>query len=978
MQPREHLFEIIKQFRENSPKNEPQWQAMLDEIIIVLNHTHPRDAHLSQYALNHSPDAIYWFNSDASIVYANKKAYEQLGYSLEEITKKSLFDIDPYFPIETWKQEWAKHLSTKYFKGKSIHRKKDGSEFPVEISSNLLEFEGEQFNCAFIRDISLQQAYEKKLQQSVHKYKLLAENVNDVIWTMNINLQFTYISPSIEKLRGYTAEEVMQQPIFEVFTPDSLLIASGAMGIGTKLIKQGITNIPTQILELEQPCKDGSTVWTEVIVNAIFDENKQFDSFLGVTRNIGERKKQQLRLIENEEYLKEAEKMANIGHWVLDIPNNHLYWSDEIYHMFGYDPQGFTATYETFLKNVHPDDREYVNNAYTSSLKNKTPYNIVHRLFLTNNIIKYVNEKCRTEYDNNDQAIRSIGTIQDITKQVLAEKEQNRQFLLQKLIANIAYKLNSEQEFENYMPDVIKEIGMELQITAISIFRYTYLNDLSKGQLSYFWRDDIETNPEIKINQIDFSDFPLPENILNSDNLFPVSDINKLPEKLADFLKSFNMKAIVIAPLVVGLNKYGFISFDDRHQIRNWKDTELETMKTITNMIALAFQREQTFTDLQIAKEDAENADRLKSAFLTTMSHELRTPLNAVIGYSELLKEFKSPDDIEEYSTIINQSGIRLLNIIEEILNFSILESGDYTLQTDQFDYVSLSNDLLDFFKPKIKKEGKNINLKCIDQVNCSTLYLRTDKQKLSQIFIALLNNAVKYTKEGSIQFGCSGISNENIEFYVRDTGIGIPPEKFKIIFEKFRQLDDSNTRLYGGTGLGLSICEKTITLLGGKIWVESEVGIGSIFYFTIPYKYEDSPVSLSDQINDNDFSGIQILIVEDEYSNYMLLETIFEMKGAEVLYAENGSIAIEMVRKNKDISLILMDLKMPVMDGFEATKIIKSIAPHIPVIAQTAYAFKDDDIKAIAAGCDEFLTKPIKKNDILIRAKKLIKNQSI
>ncbi len=966
MSERNRIEDLLKKLKESIPENNTAYHALLVELSQLLDIHYKKKSALTQFALNNSSDAIFWIKSDASIFYANKSACNQLGYSYDELTQMKIFDIDPYFPRDQWESEWHRTLTTKYFKSKSIQKRKDGSEFPVDISGHLLQFEGEDYNCAFIRDISKQHANEQQLQQSINKYKLLAENTNDVIWTMDQNLRFTYISPSVLKLRGFTQDEVMKQSIDLLFTPASLQIAIEAMEIGAKLVQQGVKEIPPQVLELEQPCKDGSTIWTEVIVNTIFNEEGNFDFFLGVTRDISDRKKNQDKLIESEEYLKEAEMIAHIGHWIFDIANNDLKWSDEIFRIFELKPQKFKATYESFLERVHPQDRQLVDQAYSNSIKNKTSYNITHRLDLPGRSLKYVNEKCRTEYDKAGNPIRSIGTVQDVTDRVMTEKEQRNMYLLQKLISKIAYTLNLNDQIDNCIKDLMPEIGTGLNLSAVSIFRHSTINITTQAHLKYLWREDLEQNPDPMIDIIDLIEFPEAYKIFKIDSPISIPDTSELPLELSDFFSKFKIKAIIITPLIVDQNRYGFISFDDRKTCRKWKEHELEAMKAIANMIALAFQREQTLSDLMLAKEKAEEADRLKSVFLTTMSHELRTPLNAVIGYSELLKEFKSPDDIEEFGTLINQSGIRLLNIIEEILNFSLLETGNITLTKTTFKYQNIISDLTKIIENNIRKEQKPIQLTHKDHIDCSQLSIESDSERLTQIFLGLLNNAVKYTKQGWIQFGCNRISENTVEFYVSDSGIGIPEDKYDLIFERFRQLDDSHTRLYGGTGIGLSICKKIVELLDGNIWVESTLGEGSTFFFTIPLQTGRPSDNNQGKSIQYDFSGKTILIAEDEYSNYLLLQTILQMKGARTILAQTGKQAVQIVQNNNAIDLILMDLKMPDMDGYHATKIIKSFAPQIPVIAQTAYAFEIDQQKALNAGCDDYLPKPIKKNIVL------------
>jgi len=245
---------------------------------------------------------------------------------------------------------------------------------------------------------------------------------------------------------------------------------------------------------------------------------------------------------------------------------------------------------------------------------------------------------------------------------------------------------------------------------------------------------------------------------------------------------------------------------------------------------------------------------------------------------------------------------------------------------------------------------------------------IRTDPFRFRQIFANLLGNAYKFTEEGFIEFGYSIKENNILQFYVRDTGIGIPQDKLKIIFERFGQVDDSYTKNTRGAGLGLSITQRLVELLGGEISVDSKVGMGSIFYFTLPYEKIFVPVKeIPSQIPEPkiDWSEKTILIAEDEEDNFMLLEELLSDTKAHILHATTGKEAVEIVKKTQ-IHLVLMDINMPEMDGYEATRLIKKMNKNIPVVAQTAYAMSGEREKSSQAGCDNYITKPININELL------------
>lgn len=368
------------------------------------------------------------------------------------------------------------------------------------------------------------------------------------------------------------------------------------------------------------------------------------------------------------------------------------------------------------------------------------------------------------------------------------------------------------------------------------------------------------------------------------------------------------------------------------------------------------------------AKEKAEESDRLKSAFLANISHEIRTPMNGILGFAELLKNPDLTSDMQErYIQIIEQSGNRMLNIINDIIDISKIESGQMNINIGETNINQLLKDLYVFFSPEAKKKGLDLSLSIDFSDDEDEFPILTDHTKLAQILSNLIKNAIKFTKQGYINFGYEVDSSE-ITFYIEDSGVGIPDNQIDMVFERFRQGSSLLTRNYEGAGLGLSISKAFVEMLGGRIWVTSELNKGSKFMFTIPNrKYQ--PNESDDQYNQHqhkDQMEINILIAEDDENNLMYLAAVLEEENAKIYESSNGKEALEMVKNHPEIDLVLMDLKMPEVDGFEATRQIKKMRPTLPVVAQTAYAFSEDQEKAMSAGCDDYLSKPIKTQMLL------------
>jgi len=397
------------------------------------------------------------------------------------------------------------------------------------------------------------------------------------------------------------------------------------------------------------------------------------------------------------------------------------------------------------------------------------------------------------------------------------------------------------------------------------------------------------------------------------------------------------------------INKEGSTvgTFGISYDITNQKNVEIELVK---------------------AKEKAEESDRLKSAFLANMSHEIRTPMNGILGFADLLKEpGLSGDSQKEYIQIIEKSGARMLNIINDIIDISKIESGQMDVTYTETNVNDLNKYIFTFFKPEVEQKGLQLILN--NGLPYKNAVINTDREKIYAILTNLVKNAIKFTHAGSIEFGYCQKSAE-LEFFVKDTGAGIPQEQIEIIFERFRQGNESLSKEYEGSGLGLSISKAYIELLGGKIRVDSTVGVGSTFYFTLPYIVEVNGVASPGDGSENDLVShmktLKILIVEDDELSVMLLTRVVESVAKEILFAANGEEAIEQCRKNGDIDLVLMDMKMGVMDGYEATRHIRAFNNQVVIIAQTAFTLSGDKEKALEVGCNDYISKPINRNQLL------------
>lgn len=373
--------------------------------------------------------------------------------------------------------------------------------------------------------------------------------------------------------------------------------------------------------------------------------------------------------------------------------------------------------------------------------------------------------------------------------------------------------------------------------------------------------------------------------------------------------------------------------------------------------------RKQREPGLKAVEVKAKESNRLKSAFLVNMSHEIRTPMNAIMGFSDLLMEAEG-DEKRQFAAIIQKCSKQLLSLIDDVLHLSRLQSEKLPIDNIRFKPAELVTDVFRMFNhPKLKKE---LDIAMIIPGQYKDLVMQSDAGKIKQILTNLVANAMKYTLEGIVKLGFE-LQDGFVEFYVTDTGIGIPEEEQQRIFESFYRSEQAISSAIEGTGLGLSIAKELVELMDGMIGVSSNPDKGSRFFFSIPLEKSGKmntgkPLLQTEQKQLKDFI---ILVAEDDRVHYQYIEILLKDKVKRIDRATNGKEAVELALKNS-YNLILMDLKMPVMDGIEATKTLKQQFPDMPIIAQTAYSFPEETESALKAGCADFLTKPIKKRELI------------
>jgi len=477
-------------------------------------------------------------------------------------------------------------------------------------------------------------------------------------------------------------------------------------------------------------------------------------------------------------------------------------------------------------------------------------------------------------------------------------------------------------------------------------------------------------------------------------DLFRTSKDNVSGKKLLEvFIGNFGKRLVRKTDSIKTGQSYSFQqTFTSKGKNKLFLEIITKKIKYLNKHVIMIVFRDISFRRIQEeklkqAKQEAEKSDKLKTAFLSNMSHEIRTPMNAILGFSDLLTDPNiTAESQEKYIQLINNSSNVLLTIIEDIVDVARIEANEIKIRKESCDLHELLNNIYEDYrlkKEKAEKPNLDLILSPFQVVDSPLIY--TDPHRLQQVITNLLGNALKFTNEGSIEFGYQitltedpqlsfdHVSNhlEVIKFFVKDTGIGLKPEEKELIFERFRQARFSHSRATGGTGLGLTISKTLINLFGGKIWVDSSPGKGSDFYFTIPYEMAPEPITEIESVKTDVAPGMNlasktILVAEDDEVNYHLIEEVLKYTNAKILWAKNGTQSVELMQKHPETDLILMDIRMPEMDGYQATKKIKQINSEIPIIVQTAFAMVDEKQKSFDAGCDDYLAKPLNTKKLL------------
>jgi len=558
-----------------------------------------------------------------------------------------------------------------------------------------------------------------------------------------------------------------------------------------------------------------------------------------------------------------------------------------------------------------------------------------------------------------EDAVEAKTSLENTNKKLLEEiAERTRSEKITQVLYSISNAAQTAIDVNELIGIIRHELGTLIDTTNFYIAFYDKTTGMLSASSASDENDFVETWPAEK----SLTGIVIRE---NKSMLFTIDTILEMNKHgVIDIIGSLPQVWMGVPLQVDGIASGAFV-IQNYYDPNAYTPRDLDMLEFISNQISISIQRKKTVQDLQAALVKAEENDRLKTAFLHNISHEIRTPMNAIIGFSGFLNDPDlKPGEMQEYTEIISNATHQLLSIIEDIINISTLEAGQEILIHKETNVNMMINSLNKQFLAKII--NSDIELLVNTSLQDEAALITTDETKLLQIMTNLLNNACKFTRKGKVSLGYE-LKNNFLEFHVKDTGIGIDPSMHDAIFERFRQADGNIAREFGGTGLGLSISKAYVELLGGKIWLHSEPGNGATFYFTIPYTPVNKPLENPEPHKEVEIivPGQQktILIAEDEKFNYMLISEMFKGLNAKLIWAKNGWEVLQACHAEENIDLVLMDMKMPVMDGFEATQMLRGFYPDIPIVAQTAYASEKEKQRIFECGCNDMITKPFDVN---------------
>ncbi|MFZ1730392.1 MAG: PAS domain S-box protein [Bacteroidota bacterium] len=881
-----------------------------------------------------------------NLLYVNKAALSIRGKDYEEIVAG--IGVEKY--VESWQ---ILHLDGTPYKtdevplakavlyGESsskefIVRRADGEDrYVAANASPILNDKGERISAIVVfMDITESKLVELSLKRANDELSKVQQIARVGSWYLDTATNTVTWSKELYRMYGFDPE----LPVPPYTEHMKLFTTESWERLSTALAKTAEQGIPYD-LELSTVRSDKSNGWMWVHGEALYDASLNIIGLWGVAQDISDRKEIEVELQNakekaeaNEMQLKAIIESSPTGFAINRISTGEVTYVNKAFADAYHIPIEMCSDVSAFFDYVYRDQME-LGEKILADLRSNDPErmkwemvpvkdkkaNTIHYVSASNIVLKEID--------------LMVSTVLDITTRIQNEYE---------LTAAKELAEESEEKLKRIANNIVDGMIYQVAMLDENKRKFNYVSD-AVTRLYGCTPEQVMENPDLIYGRMHPDD---------------IEELIIAEKKALEQMSVFRTECRVISP--DGSIRWAYYVSQPRviNDVVCWDGIEVDITE-----------RKRIETELMIAKEKAEESDRLKSAFLANMSHEIRTPMNGILGFTDLLKEPKlSGDEKDEYIRIIESSGFRLLNTVNDIIDISKIEAGQMKVSVSDVSICELMEQLYTFFNVEAQKKGLQLILDTVASMN--KIILHSDKGKIYSILTNLIKNAIKYTQNGSVEFGCSKIGKD-LRFYVKDTGRGISRKRLETVFGRFIRGSADEEVFTEGSGLGLSIAKAYVEMLGGEIWVESEEGAGSRFYFTIPCDDVESSVAEHDDNSVEEKSTIKIhdlkiLIAEDDEAADMLLSVLIKDISKEVLHAKNGARAVELCRNNPDIDLILMDIFMPELNGYDATRQIREFNSDVVIIAQTAYALAGDREKSLQAGCHAYISKPIMKKELM------------
>lgn len=797
--------------------------------------------------------------------------------------------------------------------------------------------DGSVFIEGFINDMSSFIIAEKEIQKlnTVVRQSLSQIVITDAEGTVE------YVNPKFTETTGYSSDEAIGQK--------SNILKSGKQSEEVYAdLWDTISDGKIWRGEFQNCKKNGEFYWEDATISPIVDDEGNVTNYFKIANDITTEKHAEIALKESEYRYKKLIDTTSEGFWIIDQNAVTIDVNKSLCEIIGYTKEeiiGLTPydfvdeeNKKVFISQLAKANSN-LQRKYEISLRSKSGTNIPTRFVAT------------TINDNEGKFIGSFAFVSDISEAKRSEK-------IQRVIYNISNAISTTENLNTLIGRIQKELGTIIDTT--NFFIALYDKESKNLTLPFFTdqKDKIVTIPARK---------SLTDYVIKTEKpLLANEEIKNKLEKEGEIERyGSSSKVWLGVPLKFNNEVIGVLVVQSHEDENAFDLDDMKMLEIISHQVSISINRKKNEDKIAEALEKAKESDRLKTAFLQNISHEIRTPMNGILGFTGLLKD---PDlssvEQQSYLDVIMVSGLRMLNTLNDIMDISMLETGQVNLNIGETIVNNELDSLYDLFKLEVDKKGLEIVQKYA--LPEQKVIINTDRDKFYTIFSNLIKNAIKYTSKGSIEYGYNIVADDII-FYVKDTGIGIPENRISAIFDRFVQADIEDVKVHEGSGLGLSISKAYLELMGGKIWVESNFGEGSKFSFSLPYNFmQYNEINFPEENKEKMKKKLKILIAEDEEFASEYLGIILEQPDNELLYAYDGESAVSICRQHTDIDLILMDIKLPILNGYDATKAIRTFNTDVIIIAQTAYALSGDKQKATNAGCNDYITKPINRDRLL------------